>query len=150
MFDAENVSFCTPVSAAWAVVYLRQEFPHFCAGNIAKKIFLKASAVAEQKLRCPLVNNVSRQQIERGVDVAQTFAVEKPILSLSSGALSLVEKPPEVLARRLTIPRLVSAADDDVQAGPTLLAKIVAPPREDRVQLFELNAHGQLRSLERV
>ena len=39
-----------------------------------------------------------------------------------------MEKPPEVLARCLAIPRLVSAADDDVQAGPTPLAEIVSEP----------------------
>ena len=61
-----------------------------------------------------------------------------------------MEKLPEVLARCLPIPWLVGAADDDVQAGPTPLAKIVAPPSEERVQLFELDAHGQLRSLEGV
>ena len=44
----------------------------------------------------------------------------------------------------------MGATDDDVQAGPTTLAKIVAPPSEERVQLFELDAHGQLRSLEGV
>jgi hypothetical protein len=92
---------------------------------------------------------VSREQVERGVDVAEAFAVDQPIFALSAGALRLMEKSPEVLARCLAIPRLVSAADDDVQAGPTLLAKIVAPPSEERVQLFELDAHGQLRSLER-
>ena len=31
-----------------------------------------------------------------------------------------------------------------------MLAKIVAPLSEERVQLFELDAHGQLRSLEGV
>ena len=61
-----------------------------------------------------------------------------------------MEKPPEILAGCLAISRLVSAADDDVHSGPTLLAKIVAPPCEERVQLFELDTHGQLRSLERV
>ena len=61
-----------------------------------------------------------------------------------------MEKLPEILARCLPIPWLVGAADDDVQAGPTSLAKIVAPPPEERVQLFELDAHGQLRSLEGV
>ena len=61
-----------------------------------------------------------------------------------------MEKPPEVLARCLPIPWLVGAADDDVQAGPTPLAKIIAPHSEERVQLFEFDAHGQLRSLEGV
>src|SRR6476646_333191 len=61
-----------------------------------------------------------------------------------------MEKLPEVLARCLPIPWLVGAADDDVQAGPTSLAEIVAPPSEERVQLFELDAHGELRSLEGV
>ena len=61
-----------------------------------------------------------------------------------------MEKLPEILARCLPIPWLVGAADDDVQAGPTSLAKIVTPPSEERVQLFELDAHGELRSLEGV
>ena len=91
---------------------------------------------------------MSREQVERGVDVTEAFAVDQPIFVLSTGAFGLVEKPPEVLARCLAIPRLVSAADDDVQAGPTLLAKIVASPFEKRVQLFELDAHGHLRSLQ--
>src|SRR4029077_15686180 len=57
---------------------------------------------------------------------------------------------PEVLARCLPISWLVSAADNDVKASPTPLAKIVAPTSEERVQLLELDAHGQLRSLEGV
>src|SRR6476646_2777677 len=61
-----------------------------------------------------------------------------------------MEKLPEVLARCLPIPWLVGAADDDVQAGPTSLAEIVAPPSEERVQLFEFDAHRQLRGLEAV
>ena len=93
---------------------------------------------------------MSREQIERGVDVTEAFAVDQPIFALSAGAFGLVEKPPEVLACCLAIPRLVSAADNDVQAGPTPLAKIVAPPYEERVQLFELDAHGQLRRLQDV
>jgi len=93
---------------------------------------------------------VSREQIERRVDVAEALSVNQPVLSLSCGALGLVEKPAEILARCLAIPRLVSAADDNVHAGPTLLAKIVAPPAEERVQLFKLGAHGQLCSLESI
>ena len=93
---------------------------------------------------------MSREQVERGVDVTETFAVDQPIFPFSAVALGLVEKPPEVLACCLPIPRLVSATNDDVQAGPTSFAKIVAPPSEERVQLFELDAHGQLRSLEGV
>ena len=123
---------------------------HFCAGSVSKKILLKSPPVAKEDFRRPLVNNVSREQVERGVDVAEAFAVDQPILSLSAGAFGLVEKPPKVLARCLSIPRLVSAADDDVQAGPTRLAKLVAPSSEQRVQLFEFDAHGQLRSLEGV
>ena len=107
-------------------------------------------AVAEEEIRRPLVNDVSREQVERGVDVAEALAVDQSILPLSAGAFGLVEKPPEVLARCLAIPRLVSAADDDVETGPTPLSKIVTPPCEERVQLFELDAHGQLRSLEGV
>ena len=61
-----------------------------------------------------------------------------------------MEKLLEVLACCLPIPRLMCAADNDVQAGPTPLAEIVAPPSEERVQLFELDAHSQLRSLEGV
>ncbi|HEY8412401.1 MAG TPA: hypothetical protein VIK76_13395 [Pyrinomonadaceae bacterium] len=77
---------------------------------------------------------MSREQVERGVDVTEAFAVDQPIFALSAEAFGLVEKPPEVLASRLAIPRLVSAADDDVQAGPTRLAKIVAPPSEERME----------------
>jgi hypothetical protein len=93
---------------------------------------------------------VSRQQVERGVDVTKTFAVDQPIFSFSAVALGLVEKLAEVLARCLSISRLMGATDDDVQASPARLAKIVAPPREERVQLLELDAHGQLRSLKSV
>jgi len=93
---------------------------------------------------------VSRQEVERSVDVTETFAVDQSIFPFSAVTLGLVEKLPEVLARCLPIPRLVSAADNDVQAGPTPLAQIVAPTSEERVQLLELDAHGQLRSLEGV
>jgi hypothetical protein len=138
------------MSATGAAAYLREEFPHFCAGSVGKEVLLKAPPVAKEEIRRPLVNDVAREQVERGVDVTKAFAVDQPIFALGARALRLVEKPPEVLARCLAIPRLVSAADDDVQAGPTPLAKIVAPPYEERVQLFELDAHGQLRRLERV
>ena len=139
-----------PLSATGAAAHLREEFPHFCAGSVGKKVLLKTPPVAKEEIRGPLVNDVSREQVERGVDVTEAFAVDQPIFALSAGAFGLVEKPPEVLARCLAIPRLVSAADDDVQAGPTRLAKIVAPPAEERVQLFELDAHGQLSSLQSV
>jgi hypothetical protein len=86
---------------------------------------------------------VSREQVERGVNFAETFGVDQPILPLSGGALGLGEKSPKILARCLAIPRLVSAADDDVQAGPTPLAKIVAPSSEERVQLLQLDTHGK-------
>jgi hypothetical protein len=94
-----------------------------------------------------LVNDVPPKQVEGGVEVAEAFAVDEPILALSAMSLRLVKKPPEVLARCFPISRLVSATDDDVQAGPTLLPKIVAPPCEKRVQLLELDAHSQFRGL---
>jgi hypothetical protein len=93
---------------------------------------------------------VSREQVERGVDITEALGINQPVLSFSRGALGLMEKPSEILAGCLPISRLVSATDDDVQAGPAPLAKIAAPSCEKRVQLFELNAHGQLCSLERV
>ena len=136
--------------ATGAAAGLRKKFPHFCIGGVGKKVLLKAPPIAKEEIRGPLINDVSRQKVERGVDVTETFAVDQPIFPFSAVSFGLVEKPPEVLARCLAIPRLVSAADDDVQAGPTPLAKIVAPSSEERVQLFELDAHGQLRSLERV
>ena len=93
---------------------------------------------------------MSCQQVERGVDVADTFAVDQPILAFSGGALALVKKLSKILARCLAISWLMSAADDDVQTSPTPLANIVAPPSEKCVQLLELDAHRQLRSPERV
>ena len=93
---------------------------------------------------------MSRQQVERGVDVAETFAIDHPILAFSGGALALVKKLSKILARCLAISWLMSATDDDVQASPTPLANIVAPPFEKCVQLLELDAHRQLRSLESV
>ena len=119
-------------------------------GSVGKKVLLKAAPVAKEEIRGPLVNDVSREQVERGVDVTEAFAVDQPIFPFSAVAFGLMEKLPEVLAHCLPIPWLVGAADDDVQAGPTSLAKIVAPPPEERVQLFELDAYAQLRSLERM
>ena len=136
------------MSATWAAADLRKKFPHFCSGGVGKKILLKTPPIAKEEIRGPLINDVSREQVERSVDVTETFAVDQPIFPFSAEALGLVEKLPEVLARCLPIPRLVGAADDGVQAGPTALAEIVAPPSEERVQLFELNAHGELRSFE--
>jgi hypothetical protein len=146
----ENVLSCAPMCATWAAAGLRKKFPHFCIGGVGKKVLLKAPPIAKEEIRGPLINDVSRQKVERGVDVTETFTVDQPIFPFSAGALGLMEKPPEILARCLPIPRLVSAADDDVQAGPTSLAEIVAPPSEERVQLFEFDAHGQLRCLEGV
>ena len=138
------------MSATWTAAHLRKKFPHFCIGGVGKKVLLKTPPVAKKQIRSPLVNDVSREQVERGVDVTETFGVDQTILSFCGGALGLVEKPPEVLACCLPIPRLMGATDNDVQAGPTTLAKIVTPSSDERVQLFELDAHGQLRSLEGV
>jgi len=134
----------------WAAAHLGEKFPHFRAGSVSEKILLKTSAISKQKVRCSLIDDVSREQIECGIDVAEAFGVDQPVLPFSGGALGLVEKATEILARCLAIPRLVSAADDDIHTGPTLLAKIIPPSCEERVQLFELDAHRQLRSLECV
>jgi hypothetical protein len=93
---------------------------------------------------------VSREQVECGVDIADAFGVDQPILALSAQAPGLMQKPPEVLADCLSISRLVSATDDDVQARPTPFAEIVAPPSNKGVQLVELDAHGELRGFESV
>lgn len=82
--------------------------------------------------------------------LAEPLGVNQSILSLSCWPLRLAKESPEILARRLAISRLVSAANHDVHTSPTLLAKIIAPPYEERLQLFELDAHGQFCSLERV
>src|SRR4029078_12848961 len=93
---------------------------------------------------------MSRQKSKRGVDVTETFAVDQPIFSFSTVTFRLMEKLSEVLARCLAIPRLVCATDDDVKPSPAHLAKLLTPPPERRVQLLELDAHSQLRSLQRV
>ena len=123
-----------PVSATGATAHFREEFPHFCTGSVGKKVLLKTPPVAEEEIRGPLVNDVSREQVERGIDVAEALGVDESILPLGARAFGLVEKTPEVLARCLAIPRLVSAADDDVQAGPRPFTKIVAPPSEERME----------------
>jgi hypothetical protein len=133
--------------ATGTAAHLWEKFPHFCAGSVGKKVLLKAPPVAKEEIRSSLVDDVSREQVERAIDVAEPFAVDQSILPLSSGTLGLMEKAPEVLTGCLPISRLVGAADDDVQAGPTRLVKVVAPASEQRVQLLELDANGQLRSL---
>jgi hypothetical protein len=139
-----------PRFASWAPAYFWKKFPYFCTGSVGKKVLLKTPPVAKKEIRRPLVNNVSRQQIECRIDIAKSFGVDKAVFPLSRGAFGLVEKPSEVLTRCLAVPRLVSAADDDVQACPTFLAKIVAPAFEEGVQLFEFDAHGQLCNFECV
>ena len=134
--------------ATWAAAHLRKKFPHFCARSVGKKVLLKATPVAKKEIRRPLINDMSRQQVECRVDVAKAFAVNQAILELSTGAFGLVEKSTEVLARCLPISRLVSAADHDVKAGTTRLAKVVAPSSDQSVQLLEFDAHGQLCNLE--
>ena len=136
--------------ATGAAAGLRKKFPHFCIGGVGKKVLLKAAPVAKEEIRGPLVNDMSREKVERGVDVTETFAVDQPILPLSTVSFGLVEKSTEVLARCLPISRLVSATDHDVKAGTTPLAKVVAPSSDDSVQLLEFNAHGQLCNLEGV
>jgi len=93
---------------------------------------------------------VSRKQVERSVDITETFAVDQAILPFSGIAFGLVEELPEVLARCFAIPRLVGATDNDVQASPARLAKIVALPCEKRVQLLQLDTNRKLRSLKGV
>src|ERR1700692_4326635 len=99
--------------ATGAAAHLREKFLHFCTGSVVKKVLLKTPPVAKEEIRSPLVNDVSREQVERAIDSAEAFAVDQPILPLSGGTLGLTEKPPEVLTRCLPIPRLVGAADDD-------------------------------------
>jgi len=145
----ENVSLCAPpMSATWAAADLREKFSHFCAGGVGEKILLKAPPVAKEEIRGTLINDVSREQIERAIDVAEALGIHKPILALSAGAVGLMEKPTEVLACCFAISWLMGPADDDVQAGPAGLAKLVTPTPEQRVQLLELDAHGQTGSLE--
>src|SRR6476646_12214457 len=127
------------MSATWAAAGLRKKFPNFCIGGVGKKVLLKAPPIAKEEIRSPLVNDVSRQKVERGVDVAEALGVDQTILPFSAGTLGLVKKLAEILACCLPISGLMGAADDDVEAGPTSLAKIVAPPSEERVQLFELD-----------
>jgi hypothetical protein len=79
---------------------------------------------------------VSREQVERGIDVAEALGVDQTILPLSTVTLGLVKKLPKILACCLPISGLMGTADHDVQAGPTSFAEIVAPPSEERVQLF--------------
>ena len=93
---------------------------------------------------------MSSKQVKRGIDVAETLTVDQPVLPFSGGALGFAEKPPEVLAGCLPIPRLMGAANDDVKAGPTRLAEVFAPPSEQRVQLLELGMHGQACGLKYV
>ena len=146
---AERVSSgSSPMSASGSARHFRKEFPDFCAGSISKKVLLKTSPIAEKEIRGPLINDVSRKKVERGVDVAEALGVDQAVLALGAGAFGLVEKSSEVLACCLAISRLVSAADDHAHAGPTSFAKILAPSSEQRVQLLELDAHGQLRSFE--
>jgi hypothetical protein len=52
-----------PVRATRAAAHFREEFPHFSIGGIGKKILLRASPVAKQQTRSPLVNNMSREQV---------------------------------------------------------------------------------------
>ena len=96
-------------------------------GGISKKILLKTSPVAKQKIRRPLVNDVLREQVERGLDITEAFGVNQPVLPFRSGALGLMEKAAEILARCLSISRLVSAADHDVHTDPSSLADMIAP-----------------------
>jgi len=138
------------MSASGAAAQLREEFPHFCGGSVGEQVLLKTPPVAKEKIRGSLVNDVSREQVERRVDVAKAFGVHQAVLALGAGAFGLVEKPAEVLACCLSISRLVGAADHNVQAGPTRLAKVVTPSSEQRVQLIELHAHSQLRSFDGV
>src|SRR6201989_2400114 len=116
--------------ATGAAAHLGEEFPYFCAGSVGKQVLLKTPPVAKEEIRSPLVNDVPREQVERAIDVAEPFGVDQPILPLSGGTFRLMEKLAEVLTCCLAVPRLVGAADDDIQAGPTRLVKVVAPSSE--------------------
>ena len=143
-------SSAPPRAVRTATAHLWKEFSHFFAGSISKKILLEATTIAKEKIRRSLVNDVSREQIERRVNVANPFGIYQPVLPFSGRALGLMKKPPEILTGCFAISRLVSAADHDVHRGPTPLAKPIAPACGKFVQLFKFNAHGQLCSLERV
>ena len=60
--DAESVSsYAPPMSATWTASHLRKKFPHFCIGGIGQKILLKATPIAKEEIRGPLINDVSRE-----------------------------------------------------------------------------------------
>jgi hypothetical protein len=128
-------------------MYLWEELPYLDGGSVRKQVLLEASPVTEQKARRSLVHDVSRQQIERAVDLAQTFGVNQAVFAFGRRALGLMKKTPEILACCFAIPRLVCAADHDVHTSPMAFSKVIAPPRNDSVQLLQLAAHCQLRSL---
>ena len=49
------------MSATWTASHLRKKFPHFCIGGIGQKILLKATPIAKEEIRGPLINDVSRE-----------------------------------------------------------------------------------------
>jgi hypothetical protein len=55
------VRFTVTMFVTWAAAHPRKEFPQFCSGGVSKKVLLKSSPVAKEEIRCPLINDVSRE-----------------------------------------------------------------------------------------
>jgi len=83
-----------------------------------EKIPLKVSPVTKQEARSSLVNNVSREQVERSVNVLEAFAVENPLLAFRGESFAFLKQAGEILRRRFAVARLVIAANDDVSLSP--------------------------------
>ena len=99
-----------------------EQLPQLSRRDIGEEIPLEAAPVPEEKPRRALVDDVSRKQVERGIDLVEALAVEQSFLPFGGEPLALMEQAPEILRRRLAISRLVISANDDVEVGPALFA----------------------------
>jgi hypothetical protein len=111
----------------------RQQFFKLGGRGIGEEVLLEMAPITEEEPRSPLVDDVSRKQIERSVNIIEAFAVKPPFLTFGSEALRPVKQAREVLRRRFAIPWLVIPTDDDVKIGPACLAEVAPPSFDDTV-----------------
>ena len=65
--------------------------------RVGEEIFPEVASITGKKTRGPLVDDVSREQVQRSVNVTEALAVEKPLFTLGGESLRFVERAREIL-----------------------------------------------------
>ena len=92
----------------------RKDFSQLGRRRVCEEILLQVVPVTEEHTRNALVDNVSREQVECGVDAFEAFTKKPPLFPLGGNTRGPVKQTCEILRRRFPISRLVATANHDI------------------------------------